>query len=177
MIVGFLNVEKLTMDLLYSIALYFFNPYWDPPTKEDSPVFILRKALMLEKFFLWSFCDLFTALSLLFLFYSIGKKIEQQREKKRQRSKNKKSSNLNSERPNYNTQSLIEILEEKSKVTADEHKSYTSINSSHPSQNLSSNEDVSPYTKKSHNSKRHLKYEKETITSSENKYAFKNAPP
>jgi len=33
--------------------------------------------------------------------------------------KNKKSSQLNTERPNYNTQSIIEILEEKSKSTKD----------------------------------------------------------
>ena len=104
------------MDLVYTIILQFRNPNWDPIVDLDPKVFNIRKARLIEKYFVWPFCEFFTGLALLYLFYSVSCKVEEQKNKKKMKMSKIKMSEFNqpSERPNYNTKSIIEILEEKS---------------------------------------------------------------
>ena len=111
----FLNIEMEVMDLVYTIILQVLNPNWEPE-KNSNPLFYnIRLARNIEKYFVWPFCEFFTGVALLYLFYSVGCKFEEQKNKKKLKMSKIKMNEFNQpiERPNYNTKSIIEILEER----------------------------------------------------------------
>jgi hypothetical protein len=65
---------------------------------------------------IWPITEFATGLALLYFFYNIGKKAKQQEDKKNENISKVVISGVNQpeDRPNYNTQNIIDILERKS---------------------------------------------------------------
>ena len=105
-----------TMETLYNILLYTLNPNWLPSFDENDIVYKIRKARIIEKYLVWPITEFAAGLALLYFFYSLGKKAKQKQDKKKESMSKEVISgvNLPEERPNYNTQNIIDILERKS---------------------------------------------------------------